>query len=356
MRSLSTYLVAVLLFPSALVAQEPDLLIAPFTEEAAHEAQAAWAEYLGCEVVLENSIGMQLTLIPPGEFLMGGDQTIEEVVRLSPRGDQEWRDYLVEGFSSEHPQHTVRITQPCFIGNFEVTQSEWQTVVGTNPSDHAPTGGRFTAALVEGLDTSHFPVENVTWYDAVSYCNALSRMEGLAEYYSVDVLARDDRNLDRIFDASVSASGGDGYRLLTEAEWEYACRGGTTTPFSFGDASNGENANVKGEVPYNARRGPNLLRTTSVGSYAPNPFGLYDMHGNVAEYVEDHFDPDAYQDCQGINTNPIVKNVEGDHRILIRGSSFEFITVYSRSACRMEMEVPYRDDTGFRVTRSIAAE
>ena len=131
------------------------------------------------------------------------------------------------------------------MGVYEVTQGEYEKVMGVNPSSFK---------TVSGQDTSRFPVEQVSWNDAVEFCQKLSAKDGVT------------------------------YRLPTEAEWEYACRAGATTTFHFGGTLNGDKANVDGSNPYGtATKGPFLQRTTTGGSYPKNAFGLFDMHGNVWE-------------------------------------------------------------------------
>ena len=130
--------------------------------------------------------------------------------------------------------------------------------------------GGCSARKVEGLATDRFPVEQVSWDEASEYCKKLS---GLPE----------------------EIAAGRTYRLPTEAEWQYACRAGSTTPFHFGNALGSKDANINGNFPYGgAERGPFLARTTQVGSYPPNAFGLYDMHGNVAEMVADWYGRSYY--------------------------------------------------------------
>jgi formylglycine-generating enzyme required for sulfatase activity len=191
--------------------------------------------------VLTNSIGMKLTRIPKGKFLMGSPETEKE------------RD---EG----ELQHEVEISKPFYLGVHEVTQSEYARVMGKKPRPRgAPVG--------EGPD---FPTANVEWGDAVNFCQRLTALPA-------EKLA------------------GRKYRLPTEAEWEYACRAGTTTPFSFGSSLSAKQANFNGDFPYGgADKGPYLRRTAKVGSYAPNAWGLYDMHGNVAEWCADFYDKDYY--------------------------------------------------------------
>ena len=199
-----------------------------------------------------NSLGMRLALIPAGKFLMG-----------SPDSDN-------DASVLEKPQHWVRITRPFYLGVYEVTQQEYKTVMGQNPSLFSATGGG--QHLVAGQDTRRYPVENVSWNDAIEFCKKLSEREGLRSYYGSSVLEQ---------------SGGDGYRLPTEAEWEYACRAGSTTRYSFGD-----DAASLGEFAWFAENSGG--KTHPVGQKRPNDFGLYDLHGNVWEMCWDRFEERYY--------------------------------------------------------------
>ena len=201
------------------------------------------AEMAVTEKLITNSIGMKLALIPAGEFMMG-----------SPESEQDR--------GSDEIQHPVRITKPFYLGVFPVTQAEYKQVMGTNPS--------LNSTSLLRMDTSRFPVENVSWEDAMEFCRRLSQKEGKE------------------------------YRLPTEAQWEYACRAGTTTPFHFGSVLNGREANCDGDYPYGTdEKGPFLRRPTPVGSYRPNRFGLYDMHGNVCQWCAD------WQDLEYYGNSPI---------------------------------------------------
>ena len=245
----------------------PAPTLAPFDREAAWQSQEKWSAYLGRPVRQTNAINMELALISPGEFVMGSPETELE------RGADEL-------------QHTVRITEPFYLGAYPVTQAEFSRVMNCNPS-------QFTEAEL-GHDTSRFPVEMVSWYDALEFCNKLSARDGRPPYYSLTLVKLDERGF--IKWASVEVLGGVGYRLPTEAEWEYACRAGTPTATAFGESLSSMQANFNGNSPYGpAVRGPFLGRTSAVGCYPSNGFGLYDMHGNVWEWCWDGSDEDYYR-------------------------------------------------------------
>jgi formylglycine-generating enzyme required for sulfatase activity len=246
---------------------------------------------------ITNSIGMELVLIPAGTFMMG-----------SPSDEKERSEH-------EGPRHEVRISRPFYLGKYPVTQAEYQKVMGTNPSWFSP-GGPYKDK-VAGLDTSRFPVGSVTWEDAQEFCRKLS--------------ARDGRK----------------YRLPTEAEWEYACRAGTTTPFHFGTALNGDQANCNGNFPYGtATKGPYLDRTCRVGSYRPNAFGLYDVHGNVWQWCQDWYGKEYYNESTDVDPQG---PSAGGARVL-RGGAWLFGAGYCRAAYR-DWHVPSdrREHCGFRV-------
>ncbi len=270
--------------------------------------------------IIKNSIEMRLAYIPRGEFEMG-----------SPESEKDRRDREGEKL------HHVKLTKGFYLGAYEVTQSQFKKVLGRNPAWFSKDGDG--KSKVAGKDTASFPVEQVSWYDAVEFCNALSKSEGLPEYYT---LIRDDKK--NKASAEVVEGGGKGYRLPTEAEWEYACRAGTETPFHFGDELNGKDANVDGEFPYGtSTKGPSLNRTREVGGYAPNKFGLYDMHGNVWEWCNDW-----YGDYAGDRVDPKGPAVSVDCRVL-RGGAFSHAHE-ARSASRLFYQPTYRSGNfGFRV-------
>jgi uncharacterized protein (TIGR02996 family) len=264
-----------------------------------------------CVPLLINSVGMALALIRPGRFWMGSP--IDETSR----------------YTDESPRHEVEITRPFYLGAYQVTQAQYQEVMGHNPS-HFQRGGPGESEQVARLDTRTFPVETVSWQDALAFCAALS-------------------------DREAEKSAGRIYRLPTEAEWEYACRAGTawSAPFHFGFSLSSRQANFDGTRPFGeARRARNLRRTCAVGSYRPNAFGLYDMHGNVWEWCADWFDVDYY--ATSPREDPPGPD-EGDSRIL-RGGSFYYIASSCRAAIRFGRRPDSRSNLdGFRVAVSLGS-
>jgi formylglycine-generating enzyme required for sulfatase activity len=253
--------------------------------------------------ILINSLGMKLAHIPAGKFMMG-----------SPASEAE-RD---EG----EIQHEVTISKPFYMGIYEVTQREYRLLMGaavTRPIFHDGRGG--------GPD---HPMENLKWDQAVAFCRALSNLPG-------------------------ERKAGHHYRLPTEAEWEYACRAGTTTPFSFGNPLSSKLANFNGNFPFGgADKGIYLRKTAKVGSYPPNAWGLYDMHGNVAEWCSDFFDKDYYAksakvDPQGPAQGVLPTDYNGFYRV-VRGGCWLDEGRACRSAYRFRAmpHDPYRL-IGFRV-------
>jgi formylglycine-generating enzyme required for sulfatase activity/serine/threonine protein kinase len=261
-----------------------------------------------------NSVGMKVVRIPAGRFLMG-----------SPNGEKDRSD--------DEEQHEVEISKPFWLGIHEVTQKQFQSVMGYNPSyfsrngagkrgarypsSSPPAGGKNAAPE----DTSDFPVENVSWEEAKEFCEKLTQKEG----------------------------GGRTYRLPTEAEWEYACRGGAPSyqVFHFGDSLSSRQANFDGGAPYGgATKGPYLKRTCKVGSYEPNRFGLFDMHGNVREWCSDWYARDYYGRSR--RTDP-PGAPGGDFRV-VRGGSWYNVGGCCRSAYRINDGPTSRGNhLGFRV-------
>jgi uncharacterized protein (TIGR03067 family) len=280
----------------------PPLAVAPFDAAKAKEHQEAWAKHLGVPVEFENSVGMKLRLIPPGEFKMGS--TAREIEALLAE-TKEAGKFLV---NAQGPQRSVHISAPYYMGTFEVTQAEYVRVMGVNPSDFSKTGK--ASAKVEGIDTDRFPVESVSWDDAVEFCRKLSDLPK-------------EREAGRV------------YRLATEAQWEYACRAGTAGHYHTGDALKETDANFN----------LSLARPTQVGAFPANGFGLHDMHGNVYEWCQDWFAPD-YRDLPAIDpSGPDT----GDARV-VRGGNYGYVHRYCRSAARDRFQpVTKRGGIGFRV-------
>jgi formylglycine-generating enzyme required for sulfatase activity len=218
--------------------------------------------------------------------------------------------------SDDEALHRVTLTRGFWMGVTPVTQGQWQAVMGDNPSYHSRTGGgQDRVAGISHKDLLRFPVETVSWEDAQAFCARLS--EGLSGRIT----------------------------LPTEAEWEYGCRAGTRTPFHFGSALNGTQANCWGDHPYGTEeKGPKLGRPAVVGSYAPNGWGLYDCHGQVWEWCEDWYDEDYYVRSEGVDP----KGSSNEESRVWRGGSFDCFAGYCRGAYRRWFDGPHYSG-GFRV-------
>jgi formylglycine-generating enzyme required for sulfatase activity len=227
---------------------------------------------------LSEEIGLDMMSIPGGTFLRG-----------SPDDEPERMD-------RESPQHEVTVS-PFFMGRYAITQAQWRTVASYPQIDRELDP-----------DPAHFkgenrPVEQVSWDDVTEFCQRLSAKTGKV------------------------------YRLPSEAEWEYACRAGTTTPFHFGDWPSVALMNYNGNLAYNdSPRGEYRKQTVEVGSFPSNSFGLYDMHGNVWEWCEDDWH-DSYQGAPTDGSAWLKENRTKKGRLL-RGGSWSSLPGYCRSACR----------------------
>jgi formylglycine-generating enzyme required for sulfatase activity len=265
--------------------------------------------------LISKSVGMKFTLIQPGTFLMGAPES----------------EYLSD--SNEYPQHTVVLTKPYYMGVYEVTQEEFFRVKGFNPS------------TLKGA--KRLPVETVTWYDAILFCNRLSILDKVDSCYEIlniktdgihtihaDVHLRVEKN---------------GYRLPTEAEWEFACRGGTTTPFPFGDNITTIQANYDGYTPYFEKEKKEVFRDKSleVDSLLANRFGLYNIVGNVFEWCWDY-----YGEYSGIKQTDPVGPSAGNERVR-RSGAYTSPAHHMRSSVRHGIPpgVPFFH-MGFRVSKN----
>jgi formylglycine-generating enzyme required for sulfatase activity len=284
----------------------PSLAIAPFEVAEAKSHQEGWARHLGLPLEHTNSIGMKFRLIPPGEFLMGSTpEEIQEALKLVGTDG----GISAERVESGAPLHRVHIKQPFYLSTHEVTQKEYEEVQGTNPS-----------SANKGEHHPELPVETVSWNDAVDFCVKLSQREHLTPHYSSD-------------GRTWMLEAGTGYRLPTEAEWEFACRAGTTTKYSTGDRDNDLAA-----AAWFGRHAAS--RTHLVGKLEPNPFGLHDMHGNVSEWCQDAWDPNYYHQFEkSAATDPQGPISTTTEQRATRGGSW----IWGASNCRSS----YRDHSDF---------
>ena len=235
---------------------------------------------------ITNSIGMKLVRIEPGKFTMGCSKAEQEAVIAEYENVTGIRapDAVRERCRAQGPEHAVEITKTFWLSVHEVTQRQFQNVMGYNPSffsrdgegkigaeypyNNKPAGGKEKVPA----NTALFPVENVSWDEANEFCTKLNALPGEKRY-------------------------GRKYRLPSEAEWEYACRGeASSLPFHFGASLSFRQANFSCGIPWGGgEKGVRLGRTCPVGSYEKNRFGLFDMHGNVYEWCADWYGKDYYE-------------------------------------------------------------
>jgi formylglycine-generating enzyme required for sulfatase activity len=247
-------------------------------------------------VDLGGGVSLKLVRIPAGRFTMGSPKSDVDFIR---RKYGEFFNDLPDKITAAEQLHEVAITRPFFMGVYEVTQAEYEKVMGKNPSAFAPAGA--AKKQVAGEDTAQFPVEMVSWDEAMAFCRALGK------------------RFKKDFD------------LPTEAEWEYACRAGTATTFCYGNAISPRLANVGGTYG-EAPEGTELRRTTRVGSYKPNAFGLYDMHGNVQEWCKDWYAKDYY--AKSPPRDPRGPDEGDDGKRVLRGGEWNASPLGARSAAR----------------------
>lgn len=260
-----------------------------------HNLKTGLLSYAGISAVeatatpkpVTNSLGMSFAPIPAGTFMMGSPES------------EPLRD------SSDETLHQVTLTKSFYLQTTEVTQGQWKAVMGSNPSGFSNCG-------------DDCPVEQVSWYDCQSFITNLNQLEGTTKY-----------------------------RLPTEAEWEYACRAGTTTPFNTGNCLSTDEANYDGSRPYTGCSSGIYRQTTApVKSFSPNAWGLYDMHGNVWEFCQDW-----YGDYPSSSVTDPVGPSWGDQQVL-RGGGWSSAARSSRSAVRGHY-IPGNssNSVGFRVAR-----
>ena len=304
-------------------------------QDAATPAEERTSSFAGEEpgelrVIEINGVSYRFRWAPPGTFTMGVSEVeLEEACRIireaeikkgQERGDdvsEERLDAALKGtrewIAEEARPHDVTLTQGFWILETEVTQPMWESIMGNNPSE---------------FQGAELPVERVSWVDCQKFIVELNKLE--------------------------AAPVGSSFALPTEAQWEYACRAGTTTAFSWGDSLNGDRANCNGARPYGTEEtGEFLGRTTPVGSYAANPWGLFDMHGNVREWCQDRFLHDAYP--ADAVTDP--RGPDSGESRAARGGGWRDGAMDCLSARRHSLAVGFRlDRLGFRLALVPLAE
>lgn len=245
------------------------------------------------QVALGGGVTLEMVYIPGGRFWLG-----------SPDNEPERSE-------SEGPLHKVKVP-PFYMGKYPVTQRQWRAVSLLDDVELSlsPSPSRFKG--------DELPVETVNWHEAVEFCQRLSKLTNSS------------------------------YRLPSEAEWEYACRAGTDTPFHFGQTLSTDQANYDGNYTYgNGKKGQYRKTTTKVGSFSPNKFGLYDMHGNVYDWCQDVW----HNNYEGAPTDSSAWVTGGNQeKRMIRGGSWPDYPRNCRSAYRLNSHAGFRNNfIGFRV-------
>jgi sulfatase modifying factor 1 len=319
----------------------PALLIAPFDKDEVEVKRAAWARYQKIDKERKNSIDMELILIPPGRFSMGSPETVDQLTKAFPNTKNK------QAIAGERPVHRVMISRPFYLGKCEVTNGQFKQFVDeTKYRTDAEKDGKGSVGYtgdknrpwqlrptftwrdwgVEQSDNS--PVVNVSYKDAAVFCAWLSRKEGKK------------------------------YRLPTEAEWEYACRAGTTSRYYNGDDPEGlpKIGNVADATTKETFSGWSTVRssdgcafTSPVGRFAANNFGLYDMIGNAFEWCSDWYDEDYYTISP--DRDPLGSDSGSDR--VFRGGGWSTSAVLCRAASRSKSPPVLRTNClGFRVACS----
>jgi formylglycine-generating enzyme required for sulfatase activity len=261
---------------------------------------------------------IEMLLITGGTFTMGND---------SEEG--------ASGCITPNPTRSITLSS-FYMGKYQITQAQYENIMGVNPSNN------------KGDNTGNHPVEQVSWYDAVEFCNALSELENRSPAYTIDKDNKDPNNendttADPKWTVTLNA-GSNGYRLPTEAQWEYACRAGTSTLYNTGNTITKNEANIES------------TGTVAVGSFAPNNWGLYDMHGNVWEWCWDWVyllgkSLNYYSEVPNPGIDPL--GLDTGNRKAERGGSWrsQLIRVSSSYRERARPENAGFNDLGFRLVR-----
>ncbi|MBC8872805.1 MAG: formylglycine-generating enzyme family protein [Planctomycetes bacterium] len=335
--TLAVFLLTAYAADSAFADDHPPLAIAPFDAKQAREFQQQWAQYTGKELVYTNSIGMKMVLLPPGEFMMG----IKDAAALNKlrenmlSSDGHWDRVLGKGIGAviNLPGHRVRLNRPIYMGAHEVTVGQFRIFTEQSGYKTDAECGLVYEKTYEGEEpirtwqktfyeqADDHPVLQVGWKDCMAFCKWLSKQE---------------------------AKQGHEYSLPADAQWEYACRAGTTTMWHFGDPD---------EYKQVAHQYANMswksgTRPIAVGQKKPNAFGLFDMHGNLCEWVADwhHW----YYYLESPLNDPTGPATQNEHKITrrwVRGGAFNVSRYWARSDMRIRIHQGsnQHDHVGFRV-------
>jgi len=285
--------------------------------------QVAAAKEIGVPVAFENAAGMRFVLIPPGKFTMGSHDSAAEVARKCemPNAQAGW-------FYDEQPPHEVTLTAAFYMATTEVSHKCYNAVINPNPEPDAanPRMDNYEP----DFKADNQPAGKISWRDAEKFCQMLGELER--------------REAEKAKQEGGEAEGGEPessepqgpqrkYTLPTEAQWEYAARAGTTTPFSFGESVSPAQANYHGGYTYaGGPKGVNREKTVPVGSLPANAWGLREMHGNMSEWTADRYA--AYTaEAQTDPTGP----EEGNQRVL-RGGSWRSYPGACRSSFRLSSD------------------
>lgn len=323
------------------LAKGPPVAVAPFDAQQARAHQKAWADYLGVDVRQPTSLGPEMVVVPPGTFRMGA---VPEELKFKPTDIMlNDRTYATDCQGSL-PQHRVTLSNPFWLGEKEVSVGEFRRFIeGTGyktdvarrgtpqaASDNPQDGGRARSwAAPDYPQTDDFPVAWVSWHDAVEFCNWLSMLEQRAPAYVHDS------------GGGWRLNPGNGYRLASEAEWEYACRAGTTTRYYWGD-------DPSALQRYGWCAANSSLKAHAAGSKLANAFGLFDMAGNVREWVQDYSNNFYFNASPP--ADPLGPLVGTSH--VVRSSAYYQTPAYARSAYRNRFPPTFSSSgLGFRVAR-----